>query len=217
MKEQRQIEPGVLENITVGIVINTSDLSVSESDLVKLVANSAGIPLSEADQNIAIVRAEGPGAAQPSEQPAQPVGTQPEQVLPLPLPVIIAIISGIVLLLLLILLLILRSGRKKNKDADADLDGMFDLAENAENESAAGEPQGAVDGVSVDAAAQDEEMRRNEEIINLRMQHSMKLKQNIGDFVDQNPQIAAKLVQGWLRGEVEDVGRKGSDAARKEK
>ncbi len=217
MKEQRQIEPGVLENITVGIVINTSDLSVSESDLVKLVANSAGIPLSEADQNIAIVRAEGPGTAQPSEQPAQPVSTQPEQVLPLPLPVIIAIISGIVLLLLLILLLILRSGRKKNKDADADLDGMFDLAENAENESAAGEPQGAADGASAGVAAQDEEMRRNEEIINLRMQHSMKLKQNIGDFVDQNPQIAAKLVQGWLRGEVEDVGRKGSDAARKEK
>ena len=125
--------------------------------------------------------------------------------------------NGIVLLLLLILLLILRSGRKKNKDADADLDGMFDLAENAENESAAGEPQGAADGASAGVAAQDEEMRRNEEIINLRMQHSMKLKQNIGDFVDQNPQIAAKLVQGWLRGEVEDVGRKGSDAARKEK
>jgi len=217
MKEQRQIEPGVLENITVGIVINTSDLSVSESDLVKLVANSAGIPQSEAEQNIAIVRAEGPGTGQPSEEPAQPVSTQPEQVLPLPLPVIIAIISGIVLLLLLILLLILRSGRKKNKEADADLDGMFDLAENAEKESAAGEPQGAADGASAGMNAQDEEMRRNEEIINLRMQHSMKLKQNIGDFVDQNPQIAAKLVQGWLRGEVEDIGRKGSDAARKEK
>ena len=62
-----------------------------------------------------------------------------------------------------------------------------------------------------------QEMRRNEEIINLRMKHSMKLKQNIGDFVDQNPQIAAKLVQSWLRGEVEDIGRKGSDTRRKEK
>ncbi len=217
MKEQRQIEPGVLENITVGIVINTSDLSVSESDLVKLVANSAGIPQSEADQNIAIVRAEGPGTGQPSEEPAQPVSTQPEQVLPLPLPVIIAIVSGIVLLLLLILLLILRSGRKKHKDEETDLDGMFDLAENTEEESATGEPQGAAAGETAGVVAQDEEMRRNEEIINLRMQHSMKLKQNIGDFVEQNPQIAAKLVQGWLRGEVEDVGRKGSDAARKTK
>ena len=37
------------------------------------------------------------------------------------------------------------------------------------------------------------------------MQHSLKLKQNIGEFVDQNPQIAAKLVQSWLRGEVGDI------------
>ena len=48
-------------------------------------------------------------------------------------------------------------------------------------------------------------MERNEEILNLRMQHSLKLKQNIGEFVDQNPQIAAKLVQSWLRGEVGDI------------
>ena len=44
----------------------------------------------------------------------------------------------------------------------------------------------------------DEEMRQNEEILNLRMKHSMKLKQNIGEFVDENPQIAAKLIQNWL-------------------
>ena len=40
--------------------------------------------------------------------------------------------------------------------------------------------------------------------MNLRMQRSLRLKQNIGDFVDQNPQIAAKLVQTWLRGEEAD-------------
>ena len=33
------------------------------------------------------------------------------------------------------------------------------------------------------------------------MQRSLRLKQNISEFVDQNPQIAAKLVQSWLRGE----------------
>ena len=53
--------------------------------------------------------------------------------------------------------------------------------------------------------AENAEMERNEEILNLRMQHSLKLKQNIGEFVDQNPQIAAKLVQSWLRGEVGDI------------
>ena len=48
-------------------------------------------------------------------------------------------------------------------------------------------------------------MEQNEEILNLRMQHSLRLKQNIGEFIEQNPQIAAKLMQSWLRGE-EDAG-----------
>ena len=39
------------------------------------------------------------------------------------------------------------------------------------------------------------------------MQRSMRLKQNIAEFVDQNPQIAAKLVQSWLRGEEDTDGR----------
>ena len=50
-------------------------------------------------------------------------------------------------------------------------------------------------------------MRQNEEILNLRMKHSMKLKQNIGEFVDENPQIAAKLIQNWLMGKEESHGR----------
>ena len=45
---------------------------------------------------------------------------------------------------------------------------------------------------------QDDELKRNEEILNLKMQHSLKLKQEIGSFVDENPQIAAKLIQNWL-------------------
>lgn len=216
VKEQRQIEPGVLENITVGIVVNTEDMSVSQNDLVKLVANSAGIPQDEAEQNIAIVRAQAPGENQPQREETLPVSAQPEQAMELPLPVLIAIISGAVLLLLMLLLLILRS-RKKAKSEDVDLDGMFDLEDGPEEEFVAGEsPETAGrDADEVWMAVQDEEMRRNEEIINLRMQHSMKLKQNLGDFVEQNPQIAAKLVQSWLRGEVEAIDGNGSDAGRK--
>ena len=45
---------------------------------------------------------------------------------------------------------------------------------------------------------QDDELKKNEEILNLKMQHSLKLKQEIGSFVDENPQIAAKLIQNWL-------------------
>ena len=31
-------------------------------------------------------------------------------------------------------------------------------------------------------------VKKNEEILNLKMQHSLKLKQEIGSFVDENPQ-----------------------------
>ena len=68
-------------------------------------------------------------------------------------------------------------------------DGYIPLAEDSVGES---------DAFAFD---EDDEMENSEAVLNLRMQHSLKLKQNIGDFVDQNPQIAAKLVQGWLRGE----------------
>ena len=53
---------------------------------------------------------------------------------------------------------------------------------------------------SIDAMLIDwlNELKKNEEILNLKMQHSLKLKQEIGSFVDENPQIAAKLIQNWL-------------------
>ena len=74
------------------------------------------------------------------------------------------------------------------------------ITENPQNAIAAGdenisllteEEQSALQG-------QDDELKKNEEILNLKMQHSLKLKQEIGSFVDENPQIAAKLIQNWL-------------------
>ena len=58
--------------------------------------------------------------------------------------------------------------------------------------------------VGEEMGEEEDEFAKNEEILNLRMQRSLRLKQNIGDFVDQNPQIAAKLIQSWLRGEEGD-------------
>ena len=50
---------------------------------------------------------------------------------------------------------------------------------------------------------QDDELKRNEEILNLKMQHSLKLKQEIGSFVDENPQMRSKtdpeLAAYWWR------------------
>ena len=204
VKEQRQVDPGVLENATVGIVINTDDTTtVTNNQLINLVADSAGIPRDLANQSITIVRA-------PSQE-AVPVITPPEQPQTkddgLPLPIVIAMIAGGILILLLLLLLLMEKRRRRRKaDEYVDSPNMYAVEEEArapETEAPTVNVLNTEAGLQMQA--ENAEMERNEEILNLRMQHSLKLKQNIGEFVDQNPQIAAKLVQSWLRGEGGDI------------
>ena len=214
LKEQRQIDPGVLENTTVGVVINTDNMDVPLEDLISLVANSAGIAQAEASQKITIIRAlsttqlaEGRG----QEVPAVPADGEGGVMLPLPFPLIIALIAGGLLLLLLIILLVLRRKREKHK-AEEDWNNLeiepFDMGdgESADDDGAA--MMGSIAAAAAAMEEEDSEMAKNEEIINLRMQRNLRLKQNIGEFVDQNPQVAAKLLQGWLRGEENGGKRK---------
>lgn len=204
VKEQRQVDPGVLENATVGIVINTDDTTtVTNNQLINLVADSAGIPRDLANQSITIVRA-------PSQE-AVPVITPPEEPQTkddgLPLPIVIAMIAGGILILLLLLLLLMEKRRRRRKaDEYVDSPNMYAVEEEARAPETEAPPVNVLNTeAGLQMQAENAEMERNEEILNLRMQHSLKLKQNIGEFVDQNPQIAAKLVQSWLRGEVGDI------------
>lgn len=204
VKEQRQVDPGVLENATVGIVINTDDTTtVTNNQLINLVADSAGIPRDLANQSITIVRA-------PSQE-AVPVITPPEQPQTkddgLPLPIVIAMIAGGILILLLLLLLLMEKRRRRRKAAEyVDSPNMYAVEGEARAPETEAPPVNVLNTeAGLQMQAENAEMERNEEILNLRMQHSLKLKQNIGEFVDQNPQIAAKLVQSWLRGEVVDI------------
>lgn len=197
VKEQRQVDPGVLENATVGIVINTDDTTtVTNNQLINLVADSAGIPRDLANQSITIVRA-------PSQE-AVPVITPPEQPQTkddgLPLPIVIAMIAGGILILLLLLLLLMEKRRRRRKaDEYVDSPNMYAVEEEARAPETEAPPVNVLNTeAGLQMQAENAEMERNEEILNLRMQHSLKLKQNIGEFVDQNPQIAAKLVQSWL-------------------
>lgn len=125
----------------------------------------------------------------------------------IPLPILIAIGAGILLLLLLLILLLVR-GRRKNAMVLEGGDFVEDEELSDEELELAANNMAATTATSPELEQMEEEFTKNEEILNLRMQRSLRLKQNIGDFVDQNPQIAAKLIQDWLRGEEEsDNGR----------
>lgn len=197
VKEQRQIDPGVLQDTTIAIVIDTDDTAISERNLKELVADAAGISRQDANTKISIIRAlsaESKALQQASTEPAVEIDNNK-----LPIPLIIAMVAvGVLLLLLLFLLL-----RKRRKKAAQAGEGAVTAAQEEYPED------GAPKEPKTEAAKQlqglEEEMEQNEEILNLRMQHSLRLKQNIGEFIEQNPQIAAKLMQSWLRGE-EDAG-----------
>ena len=214
LKEQRQVDPGVLEDTSIGVVIITDDnRNVGDQELLRLVANSAGIPVEDAANKISIVRA-------PEEEVETPVTTGEDTpggviISMIPLPILIAIGAALLLLLLLIIFLLLRRRRKKkNEISDEDFIGGDELSASELGLEGEGLIEGETSTTPI--LPEDEELNQSEEIMNLRMQRSMRLKQNIGEFVDQNPQIAAKLVQSWLRGEEGEDGNRNNTHGRKQ-
>ncbi len=214
LKEQRQVDPGVLEDTSVAVTILTSDQTVSDQQLLRLTANASGIPVDVMNDKITIVRYNPPAGEEAQPPVMQVVNLFDVIKATVPWQVLAAIGAAIVLLLLLIILLMLKRRKKKKaelvlgegetlegEEAGALPGGETELDEN-------GQPKPRLDPTSEEI---EDEFTKNEEILNLRMQRSLRLKQNISEFVDQNPQIAAKLIQSWLRGE-EDLG----DARRKQ-
>ena len=208
LKEQREISPGVLKDATVAVVIMTDDRSVQQQDLVNLVADAGGISRTDAAEKITIIR-----STPAEEAPQTETETQPEPEPEFPLVTLIIAIAAGVLLLLILLLIILRKKKKKRL-----------AAQKAAEEAAAAEAAAAAAAAeTMETAA--EKRQRNEEMelgaeedTNASMQHGMRLKQNIGEFIDNNPQVVAKLIQGWLReeeGEESNNGRRRDRSGRK--
>lgn len=217
LKEQREIDPGVLENTTVGVVINTADnQTVAERDLVNLVANSAGIPVDTAAQKITVIRA--PKLAD-SVSAGQNDAAQATSLLP----IYIALGAGGLLILLLVILLLLQRRKTRMAELAATAEeGFLPDDQLLEEGAEAGGEEITRESLAGSAAqleedAVEDEFNRSEEILNLRMQRSLRLKQNIAEFVDQNPQIAAKLIQSWLRGDSEEDGNGGNRKSNRKK
>ena len=200
LKEQKEIAPGVLEDASVAIVINTDDNSIPESDLINLVADAAGIKRDEAADKITILRSLNKTAVQKTveDKPVEEPKTLLNQ---FPLWALIGAAVSAFLLILILLILILR-GRKKKK--------LKKLAqEEMENAAALSIEQ------PTDEITPVEEVDEDELTAEGKMAHGMKLKKSIGEFTDQNPQVVAKLIQSWMREEEQNLGRKQHRSTRK--
>lgn len=201
LKEQKEIAPGVLEDASVAIVINTDDNSIPESDLINLVADAAGIKRDEAADKITILRSLNKTAVQQTTEEKKPAEEPKTLLNQFPLWALIGAAVSAFLLILILLILIIR-GRKKKK--------LKKLAqEEMENAAALSIEQ------PTDEITPVEEVDEDELTAEGKMAHGMKLKKSIGEFTDQNPQVVAKLIQSWMREEEQNLGRKQHRSTRK--
>ena len=201
LKEQKEISPGVLEDATVAVVINTDDTSIPERDLINLVADASGISREEAGDKITILRSLNKTNVQKTEE--EKTDTEKQTVLSrFPLWALIgAAVSAFLLLLILILLILRAKKRKKLK--------MLMEEEKANQEALSVKPSDEITPIG----DTPDEYELNAEG---RMIHGMKLKKSIGEFADQNPQVVAKLIQSWMREEEQNLARKQHRSTRKE-
>ena len=199
LKEQKEISPGVLEDATVAVVINTDDTSIPERDLINLVADASGISREEAGDKITILRSLNKTNVQKTEE--EKTDTEKQTVLSrFPLWALIG--AAVSAFLLILILLILRAKKRKKLE-------MLREEEKANQEALSVKPSDEI--TPIDDTPDEYELNAEG-----RMIHGMKLKKSIGEFADQNPQVVAKLIQSWMREEEQNLARKQHRSTRKE-
>lgn len=182
IKEQGQVTPGALDDLTVSVAINGEGFgSLRESQLLALVGNAAGITASDQRDKIAIVSAPFSDGTEDEDGQEGNAFTRILETIPL-----WVFIAGAVLLAVLIGVVILLIARKRKKEAQEEEELL-----NAEGPAIL-----AVDGEEEEVP----EFNLNEELQEIKNDRGMALKKSIREFAEQNPEISAQLIKNWLNG-----------------
>lgn len=176
IKEQGEIDPGVLTDLTVSVSINGNTLgNLTEAEARSLVANATGINQEEQNAKITIVAA-----------PFYQDGNGDDNGGNFFRDNIVFIGSGLVLLLLLGLLALLLIRRKKKKAAEEE-----ELEE---------------ENFFIPPVMEEEEGDGKPEILNLKSEKTRELRENVRNFANENPEISAQMIKNWLNGGDQDGG-----------
>lgn len=185
VKEQGQVNPGSLENLTVSVVVNGTGFgTLTIDDIRNLAGNAAGIAQADRGEKITAVAAPFYTADVP-KQPGTPVEAGAKGAL-INQWVLIAALAG-VFLLLLIIILVLRHRNKKKKEAL--IRDMGDAEDSQED----------VPSVRPDLS-EEQETEIEKEILVPEEDRGAELRDSIREFAEQNPEISAQLLKTWLSG-----------------
>lgn len=188
IKEQGQVSPGALDDLTVSVAINGEGYgSLRESQLLALVGNAAGIAAADQREKITVVSAPFSEGSDDEEETKNGFVRFVESV-----PLWVFIVAAVLLVLLLALLIFLLIRRRRRAEEEAE--------ELAAAEEAAME-EGAVEGLLGDLDTGEEEvLDLNKELQEIKNDRGMELKRSVREFAEQNPEIAAQLLKNWLNG-----------------
>lgn len=182
IKEQGQVNPGALDDLTVSVAINADGFGdLRESQLLALVGNAAGIAAADQREKIAIVSAPFNDGTNDQEEEAKTGLARIIETIPL-----WAIIAAAVLLVLLIALVIFLIVRRRGK-AEEEEEAVPEQAEGLEGEIPEDEDVSALFDL-------------NQELEEIKNDRGMELKRSVREFAEQNPEIAAQLLKNWLNG-----------------
>jgi flagellar M-ring protein FliF len=186
IKEQGQINPGSLENLTVSVVVNGADFgTLTVDDIRNLAGNAAGIAQAERGEKITAVAA----PFYTVDVPKQPEDTAEVGAKGMIVNqwILIAAAVGVVLLLLIVILAIRAANKKKAMIVDTE-DSQEDV------------PVVPVIPEVVEEEVVEEIEPVEPEIFVPEVDRGAELRESIRDFADQNPEISAQLLKAWLNG-----------------
>lgn len=185
MKEQIQDDGGDIVDLTVGVAVDLENLSrTQKEDLRQLAAATVGISLDQADQKVALMNAPFYGETRSAMFPfLEKLAKDPY------LKWILLAALGLLLFIIVVVVLLIKNMRKK-KEIEEIEEEIIEIVEGEEQEI---EKEEALSGV--DPLLPLDQMKKTRE---------MELKEQIGEFADLNPEIAAQLIKTWLRGESEN-------------
>ena len=173
-KEQGERNPGVIDDLSVSAVINsdvTGGRELNPDQLKGLIGNAAGMDPEEQGSKITVLFAPFAKDAAVQQSSFERFVEGIEENWYL------IAIGCAVLLFFIVLFMLLSARRKKRKK----------LKEEKKNQK-------------LSQTVMEKPREINPEIINIKNEEAMTMRQNVRDFTEQNPEIAAQLLKEWLGG-----------------
>lgn len=178
IKEQTQVDSGIVEDMMISVSLNANgNPGIAKEDVLNLVGNAAGIAKANQGDKITVVSGSfyDPATGEPQLPAEASIMDQYK----------IWIIGGvaafiIAVIITIIISMILRKKKKKKRESVQVPSPRIQVVR---------EPADAI---------------VEPEIISIKNEKSMELRNSIRDFAADNPEISAQLLRSWLRGEGAD-------------